>query len=43
MTAVQEVQQKYFLRAGEMLLFPPLHSHIQHVDLVIPVHYIMSE
>jgi hypothetical protein len=43
MTAVKEVQQKYFLIAEEMPLFPPLHSHIQNVDLVIPEHYVILE
>jgi hypothetical protein len=43
MTAAKEVQQKYFLIAEEMPLFPPLHSHIQHVDLVIPEHHVILE
>lgn len=43
MTAVKEVQQKYFLKAEEMPLFPPLQLHMQHADFLIPENYVILE
>lgn len=36
MIAMKEGQQKYFSKAEGMVLYPPVHSHTQHVHPVIP-------